>query len=198
MPRLIHAVTALCFALSLPAPEAMAAGTGPSLLRTTLTVADVDRSARFYSLLGFTVEDEMGGERNPDSPFPLNSRSTQWRLVILAPASGEGGKIGLLSFDASRPAPAREMSRERIGLGDMVFVLDVPDARAVHATLVEAGADVVEAPLSYTSRKLDPEGRPMQGWVFHAFDPDGYLVEVLEAPRPQNPGSPDPAPRTAP
>jgi catechol 2,3-dioxygenase-like lactoylglutathione lyase family enzyme len=175
------------------APQA-SAGDAASLLRTTLTVADVDRSIGFYALLGFRVEEEMGGERNPDSPFPLNSRSTQWRLVVLAPASGEGGRIGLLSFDASRPAPAREMSRERIGLGDMVFVFDVPDARAVHATLTGAGADVVEAPLSYTSRKLDPEGRPMQGRVFHAFDPDGYLIEVLEAPRPRDPGSPDPAP----
>ena len=69
----------------------------------------------------------------------------------------------------------------------MVFVFDVPDARMVHARLVQAGADVVEPPLSYTSRKIDPQGWPMQGWVFHVFDPDGYLIEVLEAPRPQNP-----------
>jgi predicted enzyme related to lactoylglutathione lyase len=74
----------------------------------------------------------------------------------------------------------------------MVFVFDVPDARAVHARMEQAGADIVEAPLSYTSRKLDPQGRPMQGWVFHAFDPDGYLIEVLEAPKPR---IPDPAPK---
>ena len=161
-----------------------------SLLRTTLVVADGDRSMRFYGLLGFQVEEQMGGARNPDSPFPLNSRSAQWRLVVLAPATGEGGRIGLLSFDDSRPAPTRELARERIGLGDMVFVFDAPDARQAHAALVEAGAEVVEAPLSYTSRKLDPEGRPMQGWVFHAFDPDGYLIEILEAPKPR---IPDPA-----
>ena len=56
----------------------------------------------------------------------------------------------------------------------------------------EVTIDVVEEPLSYTSRKLDPEGRPRQGWVFHAFDPDGYLIEILEAP---NPRIPDPAPQ---
>ena len=179
--------------LALPAMAAAAPPDGASsLLRTTLVVADVDRSLRFYGLLGYLPEEKMGGARNPDSPFPLNSRSAQWRLVILAPASGEGGRIGLLSFDDSRPAPTRELARERIGLGDMVFVFDVPDARAAHARLVEASADVVEEPLSYTSRKLDPEGRPMQGWVFHAFDPDGYLIEILEAP---NPRIPDPAPQ---
>jgi len=179
--------------LALPAMATASPPDGAaSLLRTTLVVADVDRSLRFYGLLGFQVEEQMGGARNPDSPFPLNSRSAQWRLVILAPATGEGGRIGLLSFDDSRPAPTRELARERIGLGDMVFVFDVSDARAAHARLVEAGADVVEEPLSYTSRKLDPEGRPMQGWVFHAFDPDGYLIEILEAP---NPRIPDPAPQ---
>jgi catechol 2,3-dioxygenase-like lactoylglutathione lyase family enzyme len=192
MPGTIRTVAVLSCLFSLLASADGPAADGASLLRTTLTVADVDRSARFYALLGFGVEDTMGGERNPDSPFPLNSRSTKWRLMILAPASGEGGKIGLLSFDDATPAPARDMTRERIGLGDMVFVFDVPDARAVHASLAEAGADIVEAPLSYTSRKLDPQGRPMQGWVFHAFDPDGYLIEVLEAPKPR---IPDPAPR---
>ena len=184
---------AVTWLLALPTVAAAAPPDGAaSLLRTTLTVADVDRSIGFYGLLGFRVEEEMGGERNPDSPFPLNSRSSRWRLVILEPASGEGGKVGLLSFDEASPVPTRELSRDRIGLGDMVFVFDVPDARAAHATLVEAGAEVVEEPLSYTSRKLDPEGRPMQGWVFHVFDPDGYLIEVLEAPKPR---IPDPAPQ---
>jgi len=191
MPYLIRALAAACLLSWSMTPMAASAGEGASLLRTTLVVADVDRSTRFYALLGFHTEDEMGGERNPDSPFPLNSRSSRWRLAILAPESGEGGRIGLLSFDDASPAPTRDLARERIGLGDMVFVFDVPDARAVHAKMEQAGADVVEAPLSYTSRKLDPQGRPMQGWVFHAFDPDGYLIEVLEAPSPR---IPDPAP----
>jgi catechol 2,3-dioxygenase-like lactoylglutathione lyase family enzyme len=192
MTCLIRALAATCVFSWLALPVPATAAEGASLLRTTLIVADVDRSVRFYELLGFRVEDEMGGGRNPDSPFPLNSRSTRWRLVILTSASGVGGKVGLLSFDEARPAPVREMARERIGLGDMVFVFDVPDARAVHARIREAGADVVEAPLAYISRKLDAQGHPMQGWVFHAFDPDGYLIEVLEAPRPR---SPDPAPQ---
>jgi len=194
MPYLIRIVAATCLFPWLAMPITAAAGDAASLLRTTLIVSDVDRSIRFYGLLGLRVEDEMGGERNPDSPFPLNSRSKKWRLVVMAPGTEEGGKVGLLSFDEVRPAPTRELSRERIGLGDMVFVFDVADARSVHASLEQAGADVVEAPLSYTSRKTDPAGRPMQGWVFHVFDPDGYLIEVLEAPRPNNPETPDPAP----
>ena len=157
---------------------------GAMLMRTALVVADVERSRAFYELLGFRVESEMGGERNPDSPFPLNSRSTRWRLVILASERGEGGKIGLVSFDDAQPSPVRPMDRPRIGLGDSVFVMDVADAVALHARLVAAGANVATAPSTYRSSRLDPEGRPMQGRVFHVFDPDGYLVELLEAPRP--------------
>ena len=130
---------------------------GASLLRTTLTVADVDRSTRFYALLGFVVESEMGGERDPDSAFPLNSRSSRWRLVILAPASGEGGKIGLLSFEQDTPAPVRPMTRDRVGLGDMVFVFDVPDALATHASLKAAAANIVEDPVTYRSSRTDAD-----------------------------------------
>jgi catechol 2,3-dioxygenase-like lactoylglutathione lyase family enzyme len=180
-------LAALCgVLLSLPATvfAATVAPSGATLLRTTLTVADVDRSLAFYSLLGFSVESEMGGERNPDSPFPLNSKSTRWRLTILGPSSGEGGKIGLLSFDNARPAPTHDASREQIGLGDMVFVFDVTDAGLIHSVLQAAGARIVEDPVTYRSRNKDAAGRPMEGRVFHVFDPDGYLIEILQAPQP--------------
>lgn len=175
---------------------ALVAGPGPAgaqepspsdaaaLLRTALVVRDVDRSRAFYELLGFRVESEMGGARNPDSPFPVNSRSTRWRLLILASARGEGGRIGLVSFDDEAPSPVRPADRPRIGLGDSVFVMDVADAVAMHARLVAAGANVATQPSTYRSSRLDADGRPMQGRVFHVFDPDGYLVELLEAPKP--------------
>jgi len=159
------------------------AGAEASLLRTTIIVADVERSRAFYALLGFGTESEMGGERNPDSAFPLNSRSSLWRLVVLRSGRAEGGRIGLLSFAAEAPAPTRNATRDEIGLGDIVFVLDVPDARAEHERLAQSGASIVEEPVSYTSRQVDAFGKPMKGWVFHVFDPDGYLVEILEAPR---------------
>ncbi len=156
-----------------------------SLLRTAITVADVDRSLAFYALLGFETESELGGDRSPDSKFPLNSRSSLWRLVILQGGRAEGGRIGLLSFADEEPAPTRDVRRDRIGLGDIVFVLDVPDARDVYRRLAQAGASIVEEPFRYTSRQRDASGKPMQGWVFHVFDPDGYLVEILEPPGPR-------------
>jgi catechol 2,3-dioxygenase-like lactoylglutathione lyase family enzyme len=182
-----RSVALLLAAWLLALPWGAARADGAMLMRTALVVADVERSRAFYELLGFRVESEMGGERNPDSPFPVNSRSSRWRLLILASGRGEGGRIGLVSFDDAQPSPVRPMDRPRIGLGDAVFVMDVPDALDVHARLVEAGANVATAPSVYRSSRLDAEGRPMQGRVFHVFDPDGNLVELLEAPKPIDP-----------
>lgn len=183
MRRLLPAAL-LAAALSTGAFAADDRGDAAMLLRTALVVADVERSRAFYELLGFTVESELGGERNPDSAFPLNSRSSRWRLLILASGRGEGGRIGLVSFDAAPPEPVRPADRPRVGLGDSVFVMDVTDALALHARLEAAGASIVTPPTPYRSSRVDAAGRPLQGRVFHVFDPDGYLVELLEAPRP--------------
>jgi len=180
-----YLVPVLLAAAGLQAAPARAEGSDAALLlRTALVVADVERSRAFYELLGFTVESEMGGERNPDSPFPVNSRSTRWQLLILASARGAGGRIGLVSFAEASPAPVRPLERGRIGLGDAVFVMDVPDALAMHSRLVAAGANIATAPSTYRSSRLDAAGRPLEGRVFHVFDPDGNLVELLEAPQP--------------
>ncbi len=185
--RVLQNMAPLLAAWLLALPPGAARAEGAMLMRTALVVADVDRSRAFYELLGFRVESEMGGERNPDSAFPVNSRSSRWKLLILASERGEGGRIGLVSFDAAQPSPVRPMDRPRIGLGDSVFVMDVPDALAMHARLAAAGASIVTQPSAYRSSRLDAEGRPMQGRVFHVFDPDGFLVELLEAPKPVGP-----------
>ena len=165
-----------------PAATAAAEPAAASLARTTLIVADVDRALAFYALLGFTVEMEMGGARDPAATnFPLNAPSTRSRLVILGSAAG-GGKLGILAFDGPSPAAVRP-PREQLGRGDAVLVLDVRDAAALHAKLAAAGAKIVAPPQVYRSRRTDAQGRPLEGRVFHAFDPDGNLVELLEAPR---------------
>jgi predicted enzyme related to lactoylglutathione lyase len=103
--------------------------------------------------------------------------------VILASAAPGGGKLGLLAFDAPAPGVTRPPV-ERIGVGDPVIVLDVPDVAAVHAKLVAAGARIVAPPQVYRSRRTDADGRALEGRVFHVFDPDGYLVELLQPPGP--------------
>jgi catechol 2,3-dioxygenase-like lactoylglutathione lyase family enzyme len=179
-----------------PATATSATGTGataapaPSpavdrarLLRTALIVRDVDRSLRFYALFGYAPESEMGGPREPaKTAFPLNAAATRFRLVILGSPASPGARIGLVAFD-DPPAKASRRPRRKVGEGDMVFVFDVADAQQAHDRLRAAGADIVETPQVYASKQLDERGRPMQGRVFHVFDPDGNLIELLEAPR---------------
>lgn len=154
----------------------------PTLLRSALLVADVERSQRFYELFGFRAEASFDNPRDPDrNPFPLASRSTRTRLVILASASGAGGRIGLVEFSKPTPPDARRES-SRTAIGDVVLVLDVAEADSIYRTLQTAGAALVEPPQVYVSRQRAPDGAPMQGKVFHVRDPDGYLIEILQPP----------------
>lgn len=164
------------------APSTIAPDRPPSLLRSALLVTDVERSRRFYELFGFRVE---GGFDNPRDPernlFPLASPSTRTRLLILGSATGVGGRIGLVEFSAPTPPDARR-NVSRTAIGDVVLVLDVADAEAVHRTLQQAGAAIIEPPQTYLSRQRASDGAPMQGKVFHVRDPDGYLIEILQPP----------------
>jgi catechol 2,3-dioxygenase-like lactoylglutathione lyase family enzyme len=163
---------------------ATATATEPTLLRTALIVADADRSIAFYRLLGFRVESDTGTQprRVAGNPFPLNAPAARSRLVILGSASGSGGRIGLVEFAEPTP-PVRRDGADLVGRGDLVFVFDVADADAVHAALLAGGARVHEPPQVYVSARRAADGRPLRGKVFHAWDPDGYLIELLEAPR---------------
>jgi catechol 2,3-dioxygenase-like lactoylglutathione lyase family enzyme len=175
----MKAVGVFVMALVLLSPGARAAGPAPALLRTTLIVADVDRSIAFYGHLGFGVESDRGGPRKPGSPFPLAVKAGTFRLVVLASPDPEGGRIGLLSFADPAP-PVLVPPREQVGIGDMVFVVRVPDALAAYRALQSGGARFVEpAPVPYETKR--PDGTPWQGALFHAFDPDGRLVEVMAA-----------------
>ncbi len=164
-----------------PAPAAPGA---PTLLRASLVVADADRSIAFYALLGFRVETDMGTtpRRVEGNPFPLNAPSTRSRLVILQSASGAGGRIGLVQFSEPQLARPRPPNRS-VGRGDLVLVFDVADADATHATLRAAGADINEPPQQFVSARRGADGQPLRGKVFHVWDPDGNLVELLEAAR---------------
>lgn len=156
----------------------------PTLLRAALIVEDAARSIRFYELLGFRIELDQTNPRRPEgNPFPLNAASTQTRLVIMASATGDGGRIGLVEF--SKPTPGdNRVAADGTGRGDVVLVFDVADADHIHQKLQGAAAKILEPPQIYISKKTAADGSPMRGKVFHVRDPDGYLVELLEAPKP--------------
>lgn len=156
----------------------------PTLLRASLLVADIGRALGFYALLGFKAEADFTMPRDPaGDTLPLNAPSSGVRIAMLASAGGEGGRIGLVEFRAPAPGDNRK-DAGRVGRGDVVLVFDVPDADAVHSALVAAGAVALGPPQSYASRLKAPDGAPMAGKIFRARDPDGNLIELIEAPKP--------------
>jgi len=174
---------ALLIGLATPAMPAPAPAPAPTLLRASLIVKNAADSIRFYEQLGFRIELDQSNARRPEgNPFPLNTPSTAVRLVILGSSTGDGGRIGLVEFSAPIPTDNRANTR-RTGLGDVVLVFDVANAEAVHQIFLKSGADVLEPPQVYVSSRTAPDGSPLQGRVFHVRDPDGYLIELLEAPK---------------
>jgi catechol 2,3-dioxygenase-like lactoylglutathione lyase family enzyme len=119
---------------------------------TILAVRDIDRSVAFYrDRLGFAVEATYD-----DPPYATLTR-TGARLSHAEqghPADDRPGVTMLAPADPSQLA--------------VVLVLEVEDARAIHAALVTEGTTFLAAPYA----------PPWGGLRFFVVDPDGYLVEI--------------------
>jgi catechol 2,3-dioxygenase-like lactoylglutathione lyase family enzyme len=150
---------------------------GAALMRTTMIVSDLDRTLSFYQSLGFAIESDHGGPRKPDAAFPVAAPSSRFRLVILGSRDAGSGRIGLLQF--ADPSPPRMVApRAHVGIGDTVLVIRVPDGLAVFDHFKTAGVRLVEqTPEPYRMQR--PDGSISAGHLFHAYDPDGRLIEIL-------------------
>jgi lactoylglutathione lyase len=117
-----------------------------------LAVSDFDRSLAFYrDVIGLDVE-----ALYDDPPYAtLTAGGARLSLAEHGhPAEDRPGVSMTAPDDASR--------------ANVVIVLEVADARAVHAELESRGARFL----------AEPYEPPWGGCRFFAVDPDGYLVEV--------------------
>ena len=117
-----------------------------------LIVADLDRSVRFYAdVLGLP----LGHRSGPYAQF-----STGATRVSLYEREAMATTLGV---DALRPAPPDAPGFE---LG-----FKVVDVDAAYAELVAAGADAV----------TPPRDRPWGQRTAYVADPDGHLIELVNA-----------------
>jgi catechol 2,3-dioxygenase-like lactoylglutathione lyase family enzyme len=121
-------------------------------LGVILAVRDVERSTRFYvDHLGFVID-----ALYDDPPYATLSR--------------DGVRLSLA--EQGHPAPDRPGITLQVPADPTVLpvivVLEVADAAAVHAQLVEAGTPMLAEPWS----------PPWGGLRCFVVDPDGYLVEI--------------------
>lgn len=135
-----------------------------------IVVSDLDRSAAFFHLLGFTA----GLEAELDSAFLE-------RLTGIAGASGHfvtmrhpgsSVTVELLKFAADSGADPQLGRADRIGLRHLAFAVD--DIEAVVTRLQSAGVEFLS---------------PVQLWtktgkrLVYLHGPDGILLELAEYPR---------------
>ncbi len=145
------------------------------LKRTTLIVEDLGRSLAFYrDLLGFTVwydgEIVLSGRG-----LAAGAAGDRTRLVILRAKDPVVGMIGLLQWlEPSLPRPAA--ARERLGVGDVVFVMQGEDVAESHRRLRDAGARIFADPHPFEVRGADGAMLRMISMSF--WDPGGYFIEL--------------------
>jgi len=142
------------------------------LLRLThigICVSNIERSMRYYrDLLGFEYEHELSVEGEPSDTL-LRLRGVNLRAVYLV---RDGVRIELLYF-ASPPAPAaRTRPMNEHGLTHLSF--RVADLDATLDALRTAGERVLEETVIRF-----PEFQSAAGMV---VDPDGQLIELVQAP----------------
>jgi len=144
------------------------------LKRTTLIVRDCGRSVAFYrEVLGFSVwyDDEivLGGVG-----LAAGKRGDHTHLVIMKAQDPVVGMIGLLEFtEPALPAPP---PRSRLGIGDIVFVMQSDAAAGVHERAVRFGARIHAPPHRYDVRGAD--GTMLVMTSVSLWDPDDYFIEV--------------------
>jgi catechol 2,3-dioxygenase-like lactoylglutathione lyase family enzyme len=141
--------------------------------RTTLIVRSCERSTAFYSdVFGLTVwyddQIELGGVG-----LAAGKRGDKTHLVILKAQDPTVGMVGLLQFTEPRlPEPPR---RERLGIGDVVFVMQGDDAQGVYRRAVRFGARIHAPPHAFSVRGAD--GGMVAMTSVSLWDPDDYFIE---------------------
>jgi catechol 2,3-dioxygenase-like lactoylglutathione lyase family enzyme len=145
------------------------------LRRTTLIVGDAQRSLHFYrEVLGMSVwyDDEVVLSGRGLAAGAAGDRT---RLVIMKALDPVVGMIGLLQWVAPPLAPPPG-PRSRLGIGDVIFVMQSDDVREVHRRLVACGARIFAAPYGFSIRGAD--GAMLQMTSISFWDPDGYFFEM--------------------
>jgi catechol 2,3-dioxygenase-like lactoylglutathione lyase family enzyme len=146
------------------------------LRRTTLIVRDLEQSLRFYAeVFGLTVWYDsritVGGE-----VLPAGEPGALTRVVILQAKDPLVGMIGLMQY-LEPPLAAPPPPASRLGIGDIVFVMETDDLPGVHARLRAAGARIHCPP--YDWEVPNPAGGPaIKLTTLSFFDPDGFFIEV--------------------
>jgi catechol 2,3-dioxygenase-like lactoylglutathione lyase family enzyme len=142
---------------------------------TGYTVADLDRSLRFYrDLLGLEVlatQEKQGGYIGAI----VGHADAHVRMAHLR-VPGDGHVVELFQYLAPAGERPAAIDPPDVGTSHLCFVVD--DLPALYERLREAGVD------SFVSPPVEVDtGINRGGWALYVRDPDGIPVELFQPPR---------------
>ncbi|MBL8630264.1 MAG: VOC family protein [Rhodospirillaceae bacterium] len=147
-----------------------------SLKRTTLLVRDATRLMEFYrDVLGWRT-DYHATMKLSGGLIPCGRPGDEVLLYIMGGPDKDVGKVGILEW--TNPRLPDVAIKDRIGIGDMVFVADVPDMTAL-VEKIEAfpGAHIHAHPKDGTFP--DPKGNGVIEYSSMSFfDTEGFFYET--------------------
>jgi catechol 2,3-dioxygenase-like lactoylglutathione lyase family enzyme len=142
--------------------------------RTTVVVADLQRSLAFYrDLLGMDVfyEGEIG---NPGASGVTAVDCDGVHMVVLSVAGAELGMLGLMQIKGARPPLEQTRWDTRLKVGEAILVIPTENMRSLHEGMQASGVCVVTPPI-----RIAVPGRP----DIHEMmvrDPDGMVVNLTQ------------------
>ena len=144
--------------------------------RITLLVNDIEKPLKIYrDILGMEIyyDDEM---TLTGVTIPAGEPNTKARLVILKCNDPYIGMLGILQY-LDPPLPEQGEYRKRLGIGDIVFVMNHDDVQSVYAQLKELEGVHLQSEPS-VSEYPKPDGGVFRLLGISFFDPNGYFIEV--------------------
>ena len=146
--------------------------------RTTMLVNDLETPLRIYrDILGMRIYYDQQLTISGQG-LPAGTPGAKARLVMLQANDPWVGMLGIVQFldPPLDPPPPRE---RRLGIGDVVLLMNCDDVRAAHRQLREVEGLFVHGEPQVREFPKPGGGRfRLLGMSF--FDPNGYFVELSE------------------
>lgn len=157
-----------------------------ALVRATIFVRNLDRSAAFYTALGLSESYFDGVLEHPAASGLLGfSNHHQYLIKILKCPGPNFGMVGLFQLDPGHGADTLPIADGAARIGEVALVFYVPDLDYTMPRLVSAGATWAPAPQRFEIGHLSAREVCMR-------DCDGTLINLVERdPADQHKTSPD-------
>jgi catechol 2,3-dioxygenase-like lactoylglutathione lyase family enzyme len=170
----LAALALLAAAASGSSPLLAKASDGTVMRRTTLLVYDIERSIKFYEILGFTVwlNGPWGAVRAGGLPVQGVKPGDPNRLVLMKGKDPYLGMVGLLQQGKTQKAPKFSLRR-----GDPILMIEIADMTGVERKLRAAGFTIHKAPETSHIKSVSDE---WDAKFMFAIDPDGHMLELTE------------------